>query len=86
MPFFEFGYTFVQVSPGVELWVLDLLDRDLGEGVSEEDAKIGGEAGECVVSALQLHIVMSIGRERESFNPSLPSMCLTDLESVDEDQ
>lgn len=30
MPFFEFGYAFVQVPACVELWVLDLLNGDFG--------------------------------------------------------
>lgn len=52
MPFFEFGYAFVQVSHRLELGILDLLNGDLGQGVCEEDLEIGGKLGKRIITTL----------------------------------
>lgn len=56
-PFSESADAIFQVAAGLELWVGDCSDRDVGEGMAEEGAQVFGEGAESVVTALARGLV-----------------------------
>jgi hypothetical protein len=79
IPFFESRYAFVQVTPRLELGILDLHNGNLGQCVRKEDTEVRGKIGKGVVAALQPYIVLASSN-------ALKGSVSSYLKAVDEDQ